>query len=451
MRNKIRSLTLAIPAIWAVSFSVWGQAQTAVESGASGVTSLNGVTGTLSRRNALKDLTNDRAKGRESVKKAFSEAKSERPKDALAPFNLNASYVLGRAGYILRENEAGAFFLKAYVEEAKKLQSPSKLIEGYNALLMYQYEVGQFEACEKTCQEFMDLALPQTADEDGLINKAKSNVIRRMLLCQSRLGEYEKAEKVLKRISGRGGLNPLAEQDLRCRMLREAGKLEEAIAGYQKLIEQVDQDEALKKEQRDGINDELKYTMTGLYTELKQVDKAVSVLEALVEKEPNNPTYNNDLGYILADNSRDLEKAEKLIRKALEEDKKRRQKAADEADPDEKDKDDEETAELDNASYLDSLGWVLYRAKRYDEAQKALESAVAVEAGRNTEIYDHLGDVLAAKGDKVGAIKYYQLGLETVSASKRDQMKKTQIEEKLKALRSAWFKISRKPKGAGDR
>ncbi len=435
MRNKIRSLTLAIPAMWAVSFSVWGQAQTAVESGASGVTSLNGVTGTLSRRNALKDLTNDRAKGREAVKKAFSEAKSERPKDALAPFNLNASYVLGRAGYILRENEAGAFFLKAYVEEAKKLQSPSKLIEGYNALLMYQYEVGQFEACEKTCQEFMDLALPQTADEDGLINKAKSNVIRRMLLCQSRLGEYEKAEKVLKRISGRGGLNPLAEQDLRCRMLREAGKLEEAIAGYQKLIEQVDQDEALKKEQRDGINDELKYTMTGLYTELKQVDKAVSVLEALVEKEPNNPTYNNDLGYILADNSRDLEKAEKLIRKALEEDKKRRQKAADEADPDEKDKDDEETAELDNASYLDSLGWVLYRAKRYDEAQKALESAVAMEAGRNTEIYDHLGDVLAAKGDKVGAIKYYQLGLETVSASKRDQMKKAQIEEKLKALR----------------
>jgi tetratricopeptide (TPR) repeat protein len=435
MRNKVRSLTLAIPAMWAVSFSVWGQAQTAVESGASGVTSLNGVTGTLSRRNALKDLTNDRAKGRESVKKAFSEAKSERPKDALAPFNLNASYVLGRAGYILRENEAGAFFLKAYVEEAKKLQSPSKLIEGYNALLMYQYEVGQFEACEKTCQEFMDLALPQTADEDGLINKAKSNVIRRMLLCQSRLGEYEKAEKVLKRISGRGGLNPLAEQDLRCRMLREAGKLEEAIAGYQKLIEQVDQDEALKKEQRDGINDELKYTMTGLYTELKQVDKAVSVLEALVEKEPNNPTYNNDLGYILADNSRDLEKAEKLIRKALEEDKKRRQKASDEADPDEKDKDDEETAELDNASYLDSLGWVLYRAKRYDEAQKALESAVAVEAGRNTEIYDHLGDVLAAKGDKVGANKYYQLGLETVSASKRDQMKKAQIEEKLKALR----------------
>ncbi len=435
MRNKIRSLTLAIPAMWAVSFSVWGQAQTAVESGASGVTSLNGVTGTLSRRNALKDLTNDRAKGRESVKKAFSEAKSERPKDALAPFNLNASYVLGRAGYILRENEAGAFFLKAYVEEAKKLQSPSKLIEGYNALLMYQYEVGQFEACEKTCQEFMDLALPQTADEDGLINKAKSNVIRRMLLCQSRIGEYEKAEKVLKRISGRGGLNPLAEQDLRCRMLREAGKLEEAIAGYQKLIEQVDQDEALKKEQRDGINDELKYTMTGLYTELKQVDKAVSVLEALVEKEPNNPTYNNDLGYILADNSRDLEKAEKLIRKALEEDKKRRQKAADEADPDEKDKDDEETAESDNASYLDSLGWVLYRAKRYDEAQKALELAVAVEAGRNTEIYDHLGDVLAAKGDKVGAIKYYQLGLETVSASKRDQMKKAQIEEKLKALR----------------
>jgi len=60
---------------------------------------------------------------------------------------------------------------------------------------------------------------------------------------------------------------------------------------------------------------------------------------------------------------------------------------------------------------------------------------VAVEAGRNTEIYDHLADVLAAKGDKAGASKYYQLALETVSASKRDQMKKVQIEEKLKGLR----------------
>jgi len=395
--------------------------------------SLNAVTGSVSRKNALKDLTNDRAKGRELIRAAYAKAKAERPKDSPAPFNLNALFVLGRAAYSLRENEAGAFFLKAYVEDAKKLQSPSKLIEGYNALLVYQYEVGQFDACEKTCQEFMDLALPQSADEDGLINKAKSNVIRRMLLCQSRLGQFDKAEKVLKRISGRGGLNPLAEQDLRCRMLREAGKLDEAIAGYQKLIEMVDQDEALKKDQRDGISDELKYTLTGLYTETKEVDKAVKILEELVQKEPSNPTYNNDLGYILADNNRDLEKAEKLVRRALEEDKKRRQKAAEEADPE--DKDDEEAAELDNASYLDSLGWVLYRTKRFDEAQKALENAVAVEAGRNTEIYDHLADVLAAKGDKAGASKYYQLALETVSASKRDQMKKVQIEEKLKGLR----------------
>lgn len=431
MKMAPRAWKAALPTMLAclgLSGFVWSQGAPADPA-----SSLNAVTGSVSRKNALKDLTNDRSKGRELIRAAYAKAKAERPKDSPAPFNLNALFVLGRAAYSLRENEAGAFFLKAYVEDAKKLQSPSKLIEGYNALLVYQYEVGQFDACEKTCQEFMDLALPQSADEDGLINKAKSNVIRRMLLCQSRLGQFDKAEKVLKRISGRGGLNPLAEQDLRCRMLREAGKLDEAIAGYQKLIEMVDQDEALKKDQRDGISDELKYTLTGLYTETKEVDKAVKILEELVQKEPSNPTYNNDLGYILADNNRDLEKAEKLVRRALEEDKKRRQKAAEEADPE--DKDDEEAAELDNASYLDSLGWVLYRTKRFDEAQKALESAVAVEAGRNTEIYDHLADVLAAKGDKAGASKYYQLALETVSASKRDQMKKVQIEEKLKGLR----------------
>lgn len=439
MKRVMRPWGFALPAVLSLTgagFSPqmsFGQDTPTNESKKDSVRELNRVTGSSSRKNALKNLTDDRAKGKELVAKALAEAQVERPKDAPPIFNLNAEYILGRAGYALRNKEAGEYFLKSYIDNAKKLQSPSKLIEGYNALLAYQYEVGQFEACEKTCQEFLDLTLPQNADEDGLINKAKSNVIRRMLLCQARQGQLDKAEKILKRISGRGGLNPLAEQDLRCRMLREAGKLEEAIAGYQKLVELVDQDEALKKDQRDGINEELKYTMTGLYTELKQVDKAVAILESLVEKEPENPTYNNDLGYILADNNRDLDKAEKLIRKALEEDKKRRQKAAEANDPDEKE--DEETAELDNASYLDSLGWVLYRTKRFDEAQKALEAAVAVEAGRNTEIYDHLGDVLAAKGDKAGAIKNYELALDTVTAAKRDQAKKVQIEMKLKALR----------------
>lgn len=439
MKKVMRPWAIALPAALSIAGAGFftlqslGQGPSAKESAPESVKALNKVTGSASRRNALKGLTDDRAKGKELVALAFAEAKSERPKDAPPIFNLNAEYILGRAGYALRNKEAGEYFLKSYIDNAKKLQSPSKLIEGYNALLAYQYEVGQFESCEKTCQEFLDLTLPQNADEDGLINKAKSNVIRRMLLCQARQGQLDKAEKILKRISGRGGLNPLAEQDLRCRMLREAGKLEEAIAGYQKLVELVDQDEALKKDQRDGINEELKYTMTGLYTELKQVDKAVSILESLVEKEPENPTYNNDLGYILADNNRSLDKAEKLIRKALEEDKKRRQKAAEANDPEEKE--DEETAELDNASYLDSLGWVLYRTKRYEEAQKALEAAVAVEAGRNTEIYDHLGDVLAAKGDKAGAIRNYELALDTVTAAKRDQAKKVQIEMKLKALR----------------
>ncbi|MCY2939830.1 MAG: tetratricopeptide repeat protein [Planctomycetota bacterium] len=217
-------------------------------------------------------------------------------------------------------------------------------------------------------------------------------------------------------------------------MLREAGKLEEAVSGYQKLIEQVDQDEELKKEQRDGISDELKYTMTGLYTELKQIDKAVSILEVLVAKEPSNSTYNNDLGYIWADNNLNLVKAEKLIRKALEEDKKAKKKAMDDAEPD--DDDAQEESDLNNASYLDSLGWVLFRTNRLDEARKALESAIAVEAGRNLEIYDHLADVLVAQGDKASAIKYYGLGLESASASRRDIAKKSQVEAKLAKLKA---------------
>ena len=44
-------------------------------------------------------------------------------------------------------------------------------------------------------------------------------------------------------------------------------------------------------------------------------------LQTLLKKKPNNPTYNNDLGYIWADHDMNLEESEKLIRKAIEEER----------------------------------------------------------------------------------------------------------------------------------
>lgn len=386
---------------------------------------LNQLTGTEAIRVRSKELVSDREAGKRVIDAAATLL--EKAATGQAPFNANALLILGRAAFQLRRNDAGEKFLKAHVAEARALQSPSKILQGYNSLIFNLYEVGKFAECEKTCQELLDFNLPETADEEGLVNKAKSNVFRRLLMCQARQGNLDKAEQALKRLERRGGLKPIGAADLRCRLLREAGKLEDTLKAYQALIDLVDNDEEIKeKDQKVEIIDDLKYSMTGVLMEMRKVDEATGILEALLKKEPDNPTYNNDLGYIWADNNRNLDKCEQMVRKAIEEDRKLRSKAKEKAGGEEPD---------DNASYLDSLGWVLYRKKKFVEALKPLEEASKMEGGMNIEIYDHLADVLMALGRKDEARKAYSLGLELASASRRDQAKKLEVEKKIKAIR----------------
>jgi uncharacterized protein HemY len=154
------------------------------------------------------------------------------------------------------------------------------------------------------------------------------------------------------------------------------------------------------------------------------VDKAAEQLKALLAREPDNATYNNDLGYIWADHDMKLEESERLIRKAIEEDRKARRKANPGLKPE---------LDKDNPAYLDSLGWVLFKQKKYKEAKKYLEEAVQAEQGKHLEIYDHLGDVHKALGEKAAAVKAWKEGLKVAGTSARDKQRKAEVEKKLKA------------------
>ncbi len=170
--------------------------------------------------------------------------------------------------------------------------------------------------------------------------------------------------------------------------------------------------------------DQYRYALSGIYSELEQIDKAGEQLKALLARKPNNPTYNNDLGYIWADRGMNLAEAEKLIRKAIEADRKERRKA----NPPLRAEEDH-----DNAAYLDSLGWVLFKQGKAKEAKPYLLQAVKDKESQNIEIYDHLADVHFALGEKTEAIAAWKKGLEIVSpSSKRDLKRKVEVEKKLK-------------------
>jgi tetratricopeptide (TPR) repeat protein len=217
---------------------------------------------------------------------------------------------------------------------------------------------------------------------------------------------------------------------------REAEKYKDAIKTFEQVLDKLDADEDLKAEIKDREKDRTRYILSALYLDAGDVDSATRQLQILVKKNPDNATYKNDLGYIWADHDRNLDEAEKLIREALELDRKEKEKLKAKGEIDEV---------RENAAYLDSMGWVLFKKKKYKEALEYLKKAVEdEEEGQHLEIWDHLGDCYMALGMVQEAIAAWERGLKTEDISKRDGERRRKVSEKLKKAREGQPSSGRK-------
>jgi tetratricopeptide (TPR) repeat protein len=106
---------------------------------------------------------------------------------------------------------------------------------------------------------------------------------------------------------------------------------------------------------------------------------------------PDEANVMNALGYTLADRKRQLPRAERLIRAALEQ-------------------------RPDNAAYLDSLGWVLFRRGKTQQALPLLERAWRLS--KEAEIAAHWGEALWASGDRSAARRVWAQALVSSPDSK---------------------------------
>jgi len=117
----------------------------------------------------------------------------------------------------------------------------------------------------------------------------------------------------------------------------------------------------------DPENTDLLYMRAMMEEKLQRVDLSEKYFRRVLEIEPDNVETLNALGYTLADKTTRFDEAYQLIRKAYD------------ARP--------------NAYYiLDSMGWVLYRLGRHEEAVDYLQRALAIK--HDPEIAAHLGEVL---------------------------------------------------------
>ncbi|MGH7227385.1 MAG: tetratricopeptide repeat protein, partial [Gemmataceae bacterium] len=204
----------------------------------------------------------------------------------------------------------------------------------------------------------------------------------------------------------------------RAQLLSQAERHKQAIAECQALLGEYNQSGDVHK---------IRSILSGIYSVARQYDKAEELLLLILKDDPDDATANNDLGYLWADQNKKLEEAEKRIRRALELDRRQRNSLTRVG----------LDSDRDNAAFVDSLGWVLFRKGDWNGARRELEKAHSLPNGDDDPVvWDHLGDVYfrLKEVDKAGgawrkAIELYESG-----GRRRPDERYRGIKEKLKHL-----------------
>jgi tetratricopeptide (TPR) repeat protein len=127
-----------------------------------------------------------------------------------------------------------------------------------------------------------------------------------------------------------------------------------------------------------------------------------ATLRQVLEKDPDNATALNNLGYFLADRGERLEEARSMIERAVK-------------------------AEPDNPYFLDSLGWVNFKLGKLEEAERYLSDA-ARRNPTSANVQEHLGDLFRKLGQKEKAQTFWRKALSLSSESTDTERIKAKLE-----------------------
>lgn len=127
-------------------------------------------------------------------------------------------------------------------------------------------------------------------------------------------------------------------------------------------------------------------TLAMAYDNQKMYDQSDEMHEKALQLDPESALILNNYAYQLSERGSKLDKALVMSKKAVQKEPK-------------------------NASYLDTIGWVYYKLKKYEEAKSYILQSLQVN-GNSAVVNDHMGDIYNALGDKQNARKYWQKALD---------------------------------------
>lgn len=145
----------------------------------------------------------------------------------------------------------------------------------------------------------------------------------------------------------------------------------ELLLDAQKYDDALDVLDAALKDRPDDAD--LLYSRSLVYERMNKIDDAEKDLRTVIANQPNDPRSLNALGYMLAVHTKRLDEAHDLVGKAL-------------------------SLDPDDASIIDSMGWVEYKRGNTDLASQLLKRAFA--SFPDPEVAAHLGEVLWTQGHK---------------------------------------------------
>ncbi|MCX7765130.1 MAG: tetratricopeptide repeat protein, partial [Candidatus Sumerlaeia bacterium] len=188
--------------------------------------------------------------------------------------------------------------------------------------------------------------------------------------------KYSQAETTLKLAKERFGMDNQEIVFLEAQLYTHQKKFEKAESILRELL----------KSEPESVD--ILYKLAGVYYEARDYEKAIAIFEKILTLEPIHIDALNSLGYTLAVMGKDLERAERYIRKALN--------------------------FKPYAGYItDSLGWVYFMRGDYEKARELIEQAQRLELP-DPEILEHLGDIAEKFSNREQAVNYWQQALELV-------------------------------------
>lgn len=281
-----------------------------------------------------------------------------------APEDFELIYLQGAISYEAGRAREAEKYLNTYIQvESGRREASADAFDPTSALADAQMLLARIAEDEGRYDDAFTLLDNVTAPEAAYLARLRQAVIR------AKQNRIDDSMQLLDAINPEDEREQIMQALTRAQILREAGRVAQATTALESAVATLPD------------STELRYDLAMLYERQGRLDDMEHQLRRIIAIDPAHAHAYNALGYTLADRNMRLEEAYQLIERALQ-------------------------LQPNDASILDSMGWVLYRRGDNERALEYLQRAWRLRP--EAEIGIHLGEVYWVTGQRDEALQIWR-------------------------------------------